>query len=70
MEKYLRDYESLYTRTQKLSDDLEEQVNRNGMLLKERTETDKVRRTHARTHRHIPRPDLASPGWLAGVRRR
>lgn len=43
MEKYLRDYESLYVRTQKLTDDLEGQVNRNNMLLKEKVDMDKVR---------------------------
>jgi hypothetical protein len=43
MEKYLRDYESLYSRTQKLSGDLEDQVARNNLLLKERNELEKVR---------------------------
>jgi hypothetical protein len=41
MEKYLRDYEALYTKTQSLTEDLEEQVNRNVFLAKERVELDK-----------------------------
>lgn len=46
MEKYLRDYESLYVRTQKLTDDLEGQVSRNNMLLKEKVDMEKVRQAH------------------------
>jgi len=42
MEKYLRDYESLYVRTQKLTDDLEAQVLRNNLLSKEKLDMDKV----------------------------
>lgn len=46
MEKYLRDYESLFVRTQKLTDDLEGQVSRNNMLLKEKVDMEKVRQAH------------------------
>ena len=53
MEKYLRDYESLYVRTQKLTDDLEAQVTRNNVLMKEKMDMEKVRfRSHQSAKLH------------------
>jgi len=41
MEKYLRDYETLFARTTKLTEDLEEQVKRNKQLVNDRHVADK-----------------------------
>jgi len=41
MEKYLRDYDQLYNRTQKLTDDLEEQMVRSAQLAVERNDLEK-----------------------------
>jgi hypothetical protein len=47
MEKYLHDYDALFGRTQKLTEDLEEQMRRNALLV---TESGKAVSVHTQIH--------------------
>jgi hypothetical protein len=49
MEKYLHDYDALFGRTQKLTEDLEEQMRRNALLVTESGKAVSTTYTHTAT---------------------